>query len=271
MIPNKSVVLITGASAGIGKATAALLSEQGFRVFGTGRRPLRENEDGAQMLPLDVTSDQSAASCVSAVIEQAGRIDVLVNNAGIGLLSALEETPLAEARAVFETNFFGMVRMVNAVLPGMRQRRQGLIVNLGSLAATLPIPFHGYLTASKAAVNAYTDALRLEVRHLGIQVALVEPGMVRTHLGERWADLLVSRSLPDYAAVEQEVLVKLEAASRESAEPQVVAQTILRIPRSRSPAPHYLVGKERWYLLLSHLAPASLMESLLKHRLGLSS
>ena len=207
---------------------------------------------------------------MSAVIEQAGQIDVLVNNAGIGLLGALEETSLAEAWAVFETNFFGMARVVNAVLPGMRQRKQGLIVNLGSLAATLPIPFHGYLTASKAAVNAYTDALRLEVQPLGIQVALVEPGMVRTHLGERWSALRVPRSIQDYAATEQEVIGKLETASRESAEPQLVAQTILRILQNRSPAPHYLVGKEHWYLLLSRLIPASLMEVLMKHRLGLA-
>jgi short-subunit dehydrogenase len=264
------VVLVTGASFGIGKATATLLSEEGFRVFGTSRRPSGAQGNGFQMLPLDVTSDQSVATCASSVIEQAGRIDVLVNNAGIGLLGALEETSLAEARAVFETNFFGMVRMVNSVLPGMRRRKHGLIINLGSLAATLPIPFHGYLTASKAAVNAYTDALRLEVRPLGIQVALVEPGFVRTHLDEQWAGLRVPRSIQDYAAVEQNVLVKLEAASRMSAEPQVVAKSILRILQSPSPAPHYLGGKEQWYLLLNRIVPASAMEFLIRKRLGLA-
>ena len=140
MMPNKSVVPITGASTGIGKETATLLAQQGFQVFGTGRKPLRKNEGGVQMLPLDVTSDQSVSACVSAVIEQAGRIDVLVNNAGIGLLGALEETSLEEAGEVFETNFFGMARMVNAVLPGMRQRRQGLIVNLGSASRDVADP-----------------------------------------------------------------------------------------------------------------------------------
>ena len=166
--------------------------------------------------------------------------------------------------------FFGMVRMVNAVLPGMSQRKHGLIVNLGSLAATLPIPFHGYLTASKAAVNAYPDALRLEVRSLGIQVALVEPVTVRTHLGEHWTELKVPRSIQDYAAVEQDVLVKLEHVSGKSTDPQVVAQTILRILQSRAPAPHYLMGKEHWYLLLSRIVPALVVESVLSKRLELA-
>jgi len=139
-LSEERVVLVTGASCGIGKATATLLAEKGFRVFGTSRRPSGAQDNGFQMLPLDVTSDQSVATCTSSVLEQAGRIDVLVNNAGIGVLGALEETSLAEARAVFETNFFGMVRMVNAVLPGMRHRKHGLIINLGSLAAgTAPL------------------------------------------------------------------------------------------------------------------------------------
>jgi short-subunit dehydrogenase len=217
------------------------------------------------MLPLDVTTDQSVAACVAGIIEQAGRIDVLVNNAGIGLLGALEETSLEEARALFETDFFGMVRMVNAVLPAMRQRRNGLIVNLGSLAAAVPMPFHGYLAATKAAVNTYSDALRLEVQHLGIKVALVEPGMVRTHLDEHWAELKVPRSIQDYAEVEQKVLLKMEEASSKSSDPQMVAQRILRIIQSPSPAPHYLVGRERRYLLLNRILPASAMESLVKH------
>jgi short-subunit dehydrogenase len=269
-LSEKRVVLVTGASFGIGKATATLLAEKGFRVFGTSRSPAGAQGHGFQLLPLDVTADQSVATCVSGVLEQAGRIDVLVNNAGIGVLGALEETSLAEAQAVFETNFFGMVRMVNAVLPGMRDRKHGLIVNLGSLAASLPIPFHGYLTASKAAVNAYSDALRLEVQRLGIKVALVEPGMVRTHLGEHWAGLRVPRSIQDYAAVEEEVLVKLEEASRKSSYPQVVAQTILRIIQNPSPAPHYLVGKEHWYLLLNRIVPASVTEFVIRKRLGLA-
>ena len=264
------VVLITGASFGIGQATAALLAEKGYKVFGTSRKPTRVQGNGFPVFALDVTSDQSVATCISSVIGQAGRIDVLINNAGIGLLGALEETSAEETRAVFDANFFGMMRMVNAVLPGMRQRRNGLILNLGSLAATLPIPYHGILTASKAAVNAYTDALRLEVQHLGIQVALVEPGQVRTHLDEQWAKLKVARSIQDYAVMEREVLSKLEESSRNSARPQAIANTILRIIENPSPLPHYLTGHEKWYLLLGRFLPAVTMEFLIKRRLGLA-
>ena len=158
-------------------------------------------------MPLDVTSEESVSSCVSAVLERARRIDVLVNNAGVGLLGAVEEVSVEEARTLFDTNFFGvartnffgLARMVNAVLPGMRQRRSGLIINLGSLRATLPIPFHGYLSASKAAVTTYSDALRLALRSLGISVSVVEPGMTATHPGEQFAQLRVARSIDDYA------------------------------------------------------------------------
>jgi NAD(P)-dependent dehydrogenase (short-subunit alcohol dehydrogenase family) len=268
MMSNERTVLITGASAGIGKATAALLAQQGFRVFGTSRQPVRDNND-FPMIQLDVASEQSVASCVTAVIRQAGRLDVLVNNAGIGLLGALEETSFVEAKALFETNFFGMVRMVNAVLPEMRERKKGLIVNIGSLAVNFAIPFHGYLTASKAAVNCYSDVLRLEVQPFGIRVALVEPGMVRTHLDDQWAKLKVASALPDYAPVENEVLLKLEEASRKSSDPQAVAKAILNVIQSRSPASHYLVGKERWYVLLNRILPAPVMESVIRNRLGL--
>lgn len=173
---ERSVVLVTGANRGIGHATAALLAEHGYRVFGTARKPARESPDGFELVPLDVTSEESVRSCVSAVLERAGRIDVLINNAGVGLIGASEEASINEATALFDTNLFGVARMVNAVLPAMRARRSGLIINFGSLGATLPVPFHGYLSASKAAVTTYSDALRLELKSLGIDVSVVEPG-----------------------------------------------------------------------------------------------
>ena len=132
---DRSIVLVTGASRGIGEATAGLLAERGYRVFGTARRPAADRVDGFEMLPLDVTSGESVKSCVSAVLERAGGIDVLVNNAGIGLIGAVEETPVEDAAALFDANLFGAARMVNAVLTGMRQRKSGLIINFGSLAA----------------------------------------------------------------------------------------------------------------------------------------
>ncbi|OGP52893.1 MAG: hypothetical protein A2Y65_05915 [Deltaproteobacteria bacterium RBG_13_52_11] len=264
------VVLVTGASHGIGKAIAALLVEKGFRVYGTSRRPSGEQGNGLKMLQLDITSDQSVESCVSGLIEKEGRIDVLINNAAVGLLGAIEETTIEEGKALFEANFFGTARMVNAVLPGMRQRRSGLIINFGSLAATLPIPFHAYLSCSKAAVNTFTDALRLEVKHLNIGVCVVEPGMVATHRGEEFAQLRVKKAISDYAEPEQRAFAVIEKGQSVGGDPQPVAETVLRIIRSKAPARYYLVGVEKRYVLLSRFLPQSAIEFLVSRHFRLT-
>ncbi|GAB3504725.1 SDR family oxidoreductase [Amycolatopsis cihanbeyliensis] len=170
-----TTVLVTGASSGIGLATALAFAEHGARVFGTSRRP-RPAGGGVEMLELDIRSDDSVRRCV----ERVGRIDVLVNNAGIMCEGFAEEVTPAEAREVFEANFLGTVRVTNAVLPGMRAGRAGRIINVGSLAAWVGEPGEGFYAASKAALARYTEALRQEVWHLGIAVSLVEPGAFRT-------------------------------------------------------------------------------------------
>jgi short-subunit dehydrogenase len=172
---SQRVVLVTGASSGIGKSTASLLAERGFRVFGTSRKPQRERNGGFELLPLDVQSDSSVLECVSEVIAKAGRVDILVNNAGNVLTGAIEETSIDEAKTHFETDFFGAARMVNAVLPDMRKRKNGVIVNISSMATNFPVPFEGYYAAAKAALLAYSDALRQEVRNFNIKVSGVEP------------------------------------------------------------------------------------------------
>src|SRR5215216_4101677 len=159
---NQRVILVTGASSGVGQATARLLAQQGHNVFGTSRAiTSAEPLANITMVALDVRSDASVADCVSTVSRQGGRIDVLVNNAGYELAGALEEHSMEEAKAQFETNFFGLVRMTKAVLPIMRRQRQGQIVNISSLAGLTPIPFMGMYSASKFAVEGYTDALHL--------------------------------------------------------------------------------------------------------------
>ncbi len=145
---TEAVVLVTGASSGFGKLTGSLLAQRGFRVFGTSRKASGK-QDGVEMVQLDIASDQSVKECVSNVLQKAGRIDVLVNNAGQVLTGGLEETSVEEAKAHFDSNFFGAVRMVNAVLPDMRKRRSGRIVNVASLAGTFPVPFEGYYGAAK--------------------------------------------------------------------------------------------------------------------------
>ena len=265
-----SVVLITGASRGIGRATASLLARDGYRVFGTSRSGTPEAGDRFEMLPLDVTSDDSVRACVSSVMSRCGRIDVLVNNAALALLGAIEEVSIEDARAVFEANFFGLARMTNAVLPSMRQRKQGRIINFGSLAAFLPVPYHAYLSASKAAVVTYSEALRLEVRPLGIHVSVVEPGFVATHPGDKFEPLLGKRCIADYAEEKRRALAVFREGQASGADPQLVAETVRDILRSPAPACHYPVGAEKWYARFAQVLPASLIESMIVHRLGLA-
>jgi NAD(P)-dependent dehydrogenase (short-subunit alcohol dehydrogenase family) len=177
---EQRVVLITGASSGVGQSTARLLSQRGYRVFGTSRDPAKaEPLFGVELLPLDVRADDSVQACVEAVFHRGGHLEVLINNAGHELAGALEELSPEEARGQFETNFFGVVRMINAVLPFMRQRKAGHIVNVSSLSG-LPIPFLGIYSASKFALEGYTEAFRHEVKPFGIRVSLTEAGFLRT-------------------------------------------------------------------------------------------
>ena len=259
---DRSVVLVTGTSHGLGQAAAALLARQGYQVFGTARKPAADKVNGVLMVPLDVTSQESVASCVSHVLDRAGRIDVLVNNAAAALIGAIEETPVEDAITLFDTNLFGTARMVNAVLPGMRQRRNGLIINLGSLAPAVPTPFHAYLSASKAAVTTLTDALRLEVRHLGIAVTAVEPGAIATHPGEQFTKLRVAAAIGDYTEQEARATAVYQHGQQAGASPQSVAEVILRIIRTQAPARYYLVGREKWYARLGRILPPSAVESL---------
>jgi NAD(P)-dependent dehydrogenase (short-subunit alcohol dehydrogenase family) len=195
------VVLITGASSGFGRAIAAELVSRGHRVHGTTRgTPAPAPPDGVSMLTLDVTSDASVAEGVARVVLEAGAIDVLVNNAGIGYAGAIEDTSLEEARSQFETNFFGMHRMCRAVLPLMRERCAGTIVNMSSLGGLVSVPFQAMYCASKFAVEAYTEALRMEVKPFRIRVAMIEPGDYATGFTANRRMTAASMTASPYAA-----------------------------------------------------------------------
>lgn len=177
---ESKVVLITGASSGIGKRTAEYLVEQGYRVFGTSRNPKAPESNGVTMLALDVTEDTSVQACVEAVVEQAGRIDVLVNNAGVEFFGALEESTIDEYKWLFETNVFGLIRVTQAVVPHMRQQGAGMIINIGSVAGSGGYPFQTAYAGSKHAVKGITDALRFEVEPFGIKVFVVQPNIFKS-------------------------------------------------------------------------------------------
>lgn len=264
---DEIVVLITGASSGIGRATARRFAREGFRVFGTSRRA-RPDED-VEMVVLDVRSDDSVRRCVDEVLERAGCVDVLVNNAGVlvpGLFA--EETPLEDARGVFETDFFGVARMVNTVLPGMRARRSGRIINIGSLAAWIGEPGDAFYAAAKAALARYTEALRHEVWPLGLHVSLVEPGEFTTGIFE--AEPSSTRTIPDYDVPRRAAYDTMRRALAQGSDPERAARLIVKVARARSPRLRYGVGRgARWIPYVKALLPQRLFDIVVRRGFGL--
>lgn len=257
-------VLVTGASSGIGKAIALLLQQKGFNVFGTTRRPDAAAKQEFPMVALDVRADDS----VKALFDKVGPVDVLINNAGYALTGAAEETTLAEAKAQFETNFWGAVRVVNAALPGMRAAGSGKIIIIGSLAGLLAIPFGAFYSATKFALEGYAEALWHEVRPFGVHVTLVEPEFVRTRLGE--ASQVAAGPLPVYAATEKSVLHAIGGAVSRGIPPERVAKTVLGIVESEQPRLRYRVGPQAtWLPRLKQAAPWGVFAAGVRRTFGL--
>lgn len=211
------------------------------------------------MLRLDVNSDESVDVCVRDLIQRMGRLDVLINNAGYVLTGAIEETSIQEAKSQFETNFFGVVKMVKAVLPVMRKQRRGQIINIVSTAGLIGSPFHAFYSASKFALEGYTEALRHEVKRLNVKVSLVEPGFFKTNIGN--ASISSADSIDDYSEIRKRSLSISMERLQNGLDPRLVAETILHIVESKSPRLRYKVGKEKWYPLLKGVVPESIFES----------
>lgn len=237
-------LLITGASSGIGRATALRLAQRGWRVFGTSRNPARADVPGVEMLALDVSDPASIRACVDEVLRRAGRIDVLINNAGvIGPAAASEELSDAQIRAVFETNYFGVIAVTNAVLPSMRQQRSGRILMIGSVAgvASLP-PFFATYSASKHALEAYSDSLALELRDFGIHVSLLRFGYIRTAIDQSIE--APAHPLPDYAAARERVVAVDRYSIQHGSDPAIVVHAIETILDNPAPQMRYTIGPD---------------------------
>lgn len=262
------VVLITGTSSGFGRTTATLLTQKGFTVFGTSRNPVKLATDNFEMLQLDVRTDDSVNACIQTVIQRTGRLDILINNAGYASFGAIEETTIAEAKAQFETNFFGAIRMVRAVLPMMRQQGSGQIINISSLSGLVPVPFHGLYSASKHALESYTEALYHEVKPFKIHVSLVEPQAFKTHIQMQPPLHLISA----YDGARQKVVQNIEGSIQNGQNPTIVAQLILRILTSKSPRLRYRAGNlAKLFHLTRRLVPEPLYEIILRNHFQLDA
>jgi len=238
---ERGVALVTGASSGIGLATARALRRNGYRVFGTSRKQMSDTSDGVTMLICDVTDDGSVQSVVEDVVIRAGRIDLLVNNAGIGLLGGAEESSAAQAKALFDVNVFGVVRLTNAVLPVMRRQRKGRIINLSSILGLIPAPFNALYASTKHAIEGYSESLDHEVRTQGIRVVLVEPGVTRTSFEENLTR--PDHPLPVYDTVRADAEKLMREVVETGDSPEIVAGMVVKAANAALPKRRYTAGK----------------------------
>ena len=235
------VALVTGASSGIGEAAARQMLAAGFTVYGTSRKAAAgEERDGVVFLPLDVTDDQSVADAVRGVLGRSGRIDVLVNNAGLGVTGAAEESSIEQARALFDTNLFGSIRMTRAVLPQMRERGSGRIINLSSVLGLVPAPFGALYAATEHAMEGYSESLDHELREHGVRVLLVEPAYTRTSFDAN--AIPADEPLPVYAQRREVLDVVIAEAIKGGDEPPVVGEAIVAAATDPRPKLRYPAG-----------------------------
>jgi NAD(P)-dependent dehydrogenase (short-subunit alcohol dehydrogenase family) len=266
-----SIALITGASSGIGKETAERLATAGYRVYGTSRRGAHSGQRSFAMLPLDVTSDESVEAAVNELMRLEGRIDLLVNSAGFGVApAAAEESSIEQARSIFETNFFGIVRMTRAVVPHMRKQGGGRIINIGSVLGFLPMPYGALYAATKHAIEGYSESLDHELRTRGIRVSVIEPAYTKTPFDANFLE--PDAKLDEYREVRASVTERVKEVMATAEQPGVVADVVLKAARAGNPKLRYTAGRVANRLrLLRRFAPAGLLDSGIRRDLRLDA
>src|SRR5213082_2196676 len=265
-----SIALVTGASSGIGKATANRLATAGYKVYGTSRRGAQTGQRSFGMLPLDVTSDESVKAAVDELIRLEGRIDLLVNNAGFGVApGGAEESSIEQARSIFETNFFGIVRMTRAVVPYMRKQGGGRIINIGSVLGFLPMPYGALYAATKHAIEGYSESLDHELRTRGIRVSVIEPAYTKTQFDANFVE--PDSKLDEYREIRASLGKTLTEVMAAADDPGIVADVVLKAACAARPKLRYTAGVRAGRLrLLRRFAPAGLMDIGIRKELRLT-
>lgn len=268
-----NVVLVTGASSGIGKSIAHYLAQRGYRVYGTSRKPQTDNEPGnirsgdkggtltgfVKMLQMDVCSEESVRAAVEKVIEQEGEIGIVINNAGMGIAGSVEDTSSEEAFLQFDTNFFGVHRVIRQVLPYMRKAGRGLIINMSSVGALFPIPYQSMYVAAKAAVEGMSGSLRNELRPFGIKVALVEPGDTKTGFTGNRIFVKAGGDDSDYSQYSRRSIAVMERDELNGPDPIVVAKAVAGIIKRKNPPVCVTVGiMYKLLVFMKRLVPRAL-------------
>jgi len=267
---NDRVVLITGASSGFGEACARHLSQKGYRVYGTSRNaavetkldPSPANGPFLRMIPMDVRETTSVNKGVTYIIDREGSIDVVVNNAGVAVAGPVEEISVDDVKSQFETNFFGAVRVCQAVIPTMRAQHSGYIVNISSIGGVMGIPFQSAYSASKFALEGFSEAFRIEVKPFGVHVVLIEPGDFKTSSTKNRIKLAMSGKNSAYAEQYHTALTLMENEEKNGQPPEKLAQLLEKIITHPSPKVRYTIGKleQRFSTIYKRLVPSAMYE-----------
>lgn len=265
------VAIVTGASSGIGQATAELLANSGYKVYGTSRKEVPPAQRSYKMITLDVNSEASIEAAIKEVVNIEGRIDLVVNNAGFGVApGGAEESSMEQTKMIFDTNFFGIVRMTRAVVPYMRKQGKGRIINIGSILGLIPAPYMATYAATKHAVEGYSESLDHELRTRGIRVSVVEPGYTNTHFEAN--TLEVDAKIDEYNIARKALAKLMKLAIAAGDNPKVVANVVLKAANAKHPRLRYAAGKLACRLsLLRRFAPAALVDIGIRQELKLDS
>lgn len=258
------VVLITGASSGIGEAIARHLVHQSYTVYGTSRNPKKDIQNGVYMLALDVTKPETITGAIKILLAKEGQIDYLINNAGMGITGPLEETPDLEIRRVFETNYFGALEVIKTALPAMRARRSGMVINITSIAGYMGLPYRGIYSATKGALGITTEAYRMELKEFNVQMTTIAPGDFATNIaaGRYHAPILENSPYKDNY---KNTLRLMDEHVEQGMDPAVMAKVVQRVMESKYPKVHYRVGffMQRFSIALKRMLPDTWYEKLL--------
>lgn len=260
-------VLITGATSGIGNSVGKYLSEKGYKVYGTGRNPKEKEKDGIYFVAMDVTKTETISAAINTILEKEGKIDFLINNAGMGITGPIEETPDEEIARVFDTNYFGAVKVIKAVLPSMRKNNGGFIINITSIAGYMGLPYRGIYSATKGALELTTEAFRMELKDFNIKMANIAPGDFATNIaaGRYHAPLLDDSP---YKKQYGNTLKLMDEHVSSGEDPIVMARKVHAVMQKENPAIHYKVGTfiQKFSVALKHVLPDKVYEKmLLKH------
>ena len=255
------VVLITGGSSGIGKSVGEYLKDKGYKVYGTSRNPHKYPHSKFPIVALDVTVRETISQCINAVLEKESRIDVLINNAGAGITGPIEEIPEIEIKRNFETNFFGPINVIKAILPTMRQQNSGLIINITSIAGYMGLPFRGVYSASKGALELITEAFRMELKDFNIEMTNIAPGDFATNIAAGRYHAPVLEDSP-YKEKYGFSLQMMDAHVDDGNDPKEMAEAIYKVIHAKQPKIHYKVGAfmQKFSIVLKRILPDKVYE-----------